>query len=178
LHAALPLAGRLVRVLRTVVEVPMLTVLDTREPLALRRAIALELLRHEPPGDVLTAFEELAEELLGRLLVAPPLHEDVEHYAVLIHRPPQRVPFLVDRDEHFVQMPLVTRPGTPATALIRILLPELPAPLAHGFVRHEDPTDEQQLFHIAVAEREAEIEPDSVANNLSRKETIASPLNL
>ena len=86
--------------LRTVVEVPMLTVLDTREPLALRRAIALELLRHEPPGDVLTAFEELAEELLGRLLVAPPLHEDVEHYAVLIHRPPQRGALLVHTDKH------------------------------------------------------------------------------
>jgi hypothetical protein len=150
----------------------MLTVLDTREPLALRRAIALELLRNEHPGDVLTAFEERAEELLGRLLVAPPLHEDVEHYAVLTHCPPQRVPFLVDRDEHFVQMPLVTRPGTPATELMRILLPELPAPLVNSFVRHDDSTNEQEFFHIAMAERKAEIEPDRVADDLTREPVV------
>ena len=52
-------------------------------------------------------------------------------------------------------MPLVARTGTPPPECIGILLAELVAPLADGFVGHEDPLDEQQLLDIAVAEAEA-----------------------
>jgi len=48
-------------------------------------------------------------------------------------------------------------------------LPELPAPLADGFVRYEDTTDEQEFFHVAVTEREAKIQPDGVADDLPRE---------
>jgi hypothetical protein len=113
LHAPFPLARGLMGVLRTVVEIPMLAVLDTREDLPLRRPVTLELIRDEHPWYVLTSLEELAEELLGRLFVPPSLHQDVEDVPVLVDRPPQVVAFLVDRDEHLVQMPLVAWPRTP-----------------------------------------------------------------
>jgi hypothetical protein len=112
-------------------------------------------------------FEELAEELLGRLLVPSALHEDIEDSAVLIHGPPQIVTFLVDREKHLIYMPLVAWPRTPTTELIGIRLPELPTPFADGFVRHDDPTNEQEFFHIPVAERKAEIEPDGMVDNLT-----------
>ena len=51
--------------------------------------------------------------------------------------------------------------------MIRILLPELPTPLADGFVRRGDPTNEQEFFHIPVAERKAEIKPDGMVDNLT-----------
>jgi hypothetical protein len=105
LHAPLPLARGLMRVLRTVVEGAVLAMLYPGQHLALRRAVALELIRDQHPGDILTAFEERAEERLGGVLVAPPLHEDVEHHAVLIHRPPQIVPLLVDGDEYLIKLP-------------------------------------------------------------------------
>ena len=89
--------------------------------------------------------------------------------AILIDGPPQIVPFAVDREKHLVQVPFVARSGTPATELIGIRLPELPAPLPDGFIRHDDPTGEQEFFHIAVAEAEAEIEPDAMADDLSRE---------
>ena len=76
----------------------MLAVLDTRQNVALRRAIALELIRDDHPGDILTAFEELAEEFLGRLFVPPSLHQDVEYHTVLIHGPPQIVALFVDAE--------------------------------------------------------------------------------
>jgi hypothetical protein len=104
---------------------------------------------------------------MPRRLKPPLLHQDVEHLAVLIHCPPQIMPYLVDRDEHFIQMPLITWPETPATEGIRIRLAKLAAPLADRFVRHEDTTDEQELFDVAMAEREAEREPDRVANDLA-----------
>ena len=64
LHAALPLAGGLVGILGAVIEVFVLAVLDPRQDLALRRAIAFEFIRDEHPWDVLAPFEELAKEFL------------------------------------------------------------------------------------------------------------------
>ena len=52
LHAPLPLAGRLVRAFRAVVEVAVLAVLHTGEDFPLRRAVALELVRDEHPRHV------------------------------------------------------------------------------------------------------------------------------
>jgi hypothetical protein len=161
LHALFALAGGLVGMLRTVVEVPMLAVLDPRQYLPLGRAIALELIRDDHPRDILTAFEELAEELLGRLLVPPSLHQDIEYHAILIHGPPQIVALFVDGDEHLIQMPFITRARTAPPQGIRIRLAKLATPLADRFVRHDDPPDKQELFDVAMAEGETEIPPDA-----------------
>jgi hypothetical protein len=37
------------------------------------------------------------------------------------------------------------------------------------FVGDDSPTEEQELFHITVTERKAEIQPDGVADDLPRK---------
>jgi hypothetical protein len=46
--------------------------------------------------------------------------------------------------------------------------------MAHpnGFIRDEDPTGEQQLFDIAIAEAETEIEPHRMADDLDREAVI------
>jgi hypothetical protein len=74
------------RVLRTIVAIAVLTMLYPGQHLALHRAVALEPIRNKHPRDILTAFEELAEELLGGPLVTPALHQNVEDVPVLIHR--------------------------------------------------------------------------------------------
>jgi hypothetical protein len=89
-------------VLRAVIEIAVLPVFDTGQALPLCRPIAFEFIGDEHPWDVLASFEELAEELLGRVLVPSALHEDIEDSAVLIHGPPQIMAFLVDRDEHLI----------------------------------------------------------------------------
>ena len=113
LHVVLVLARRSIRMLAAVVERATLPVCHAGQYLTLRRAVAFEFVCDDHPSNVLTALEELAEELLGGLLVPSPLHQDVEHYAVLIHRPPQIVPLLVDRDEYFIQVPFVAWSGAP-----------------------------------------------------------------
>jgi hypothetical protein len=50
--------------------------------------------------------------------------------------------------------------------LIGVLLTKLAAPLPHRFVGHDDAVGEQELFHVAVAEAEGEIQPDAVADDL------------
>ena len=77
LHAPLPLAGGLMGVLRTVIEIPVLAMLYTWQDLALRRAIAFELLRDDDPRHVGQAFEEFAEKLLRRPLVPAALDENI-----------------------------------------------------------------------------------------------------
>src|SRR6266851_1843209 len=142
-----------------VVEVAVLAMFHLRQDFAPRGAVAFQLVRDEDPGHGGQTLEELAEKLLRRLLVPAALDENIQDVAVLINGAPEIVTLLVDRDEYLVQVPLVARPGTPTPELIRVLLAELATPCAHGFVRHDHPPDEQELFHVAMAETEAEIQP-------------------
>jgi hypothetical protein len=91
LPPSFPLPCGLMRVLGAIVQVAMLAMLYARQDFALRCPIALELIGDDDPCDVLTAFEEFAEKLLGGHFVAAPLHEDVEYMAVLIHGSPEVV---------------------------------------------------------------------------------------
>jgi hypothetical protein len=89
--------------------------------------------------------------------------------AVLIDRPPQIVPFAVDGEKDFIEVPLVPTSGTAMPSLVRVRLPELPAPVAHGFIGKDDAAFCHQLFDIAVAQTKAEVQPDTMADNLRRE---------
>ena len=102
LHPSLSLAGRLMGVLCPVVQVAVLAMFHPREDLALRHAVALELIRDDHTRDICQPFEQLAEELLRRLLIPATLHENIQDIAVLTHRPPQIMAFLIDREKDFV----------------------------------------------------------------------------
>jgi hypothetical protein len=67
-----------------------------------------------PPWYVRQAFEQLTEELFGRVLMPPPLHQHVEYVPLLVHRPPEIVPLTTNSKKDLVEVPLVARPGTPA----------------------------------------------------------------
>jgi hypothetical protein len=162
----------LVRVLGTVVEVAVLPVFDAREDLSLRRAVAFQPIGDDDPWYVPAAFEELAEELLGGMLVPPTLHQDIEHSPVLIHSPPEIMALPIDREEDFIQLPLVAWLRASAAELIGIGLAEFPTPLADRLIGDDDPAREQQFLHIAVAEAEPEIEPDRVADDLGREAVV------
>src|SRR5262245_32105555 len=108
LHTTLALPCRPMGVLTPIIERAALTVLYAREHLALRRAIAFEFIGDDHAWDVEQAFEELAEELLRRLLVAPALHQDVEDVVVLIDGAPQVMTLPLNGQKHLVEVPRVT----------------------------------------------------------------------
>ena len=114
------------------------------------------------------ALEQLPEEFLCGLFVPATLHQNVEHGTILLDSTPQGVPFFVDGDAYLIHMPLVVWAG-PAAEVIRVLLPEVPAPCAEDFIGHGDATDQQQFCHITVAERKAEIQSEAVADDLPRE---------
>ena len=66
-------------------------------------------------------------------------------------------------------MPFVANPRKATTDLIGELLVEFAGPLPHGFMADDDATRGQQLLHHAQPEREAEIEPDGMADDLGRE---------
>src|SRR5262245_30398799 len=78
----------------------------------------------------------------------------------------------LDRQKHFIEVPLVTRLRTAATELVSILLTKLAAPLANGLIGHDHSTLKQELFDITKAQAEAEVQPHGVADDLGRKAVI------
>jgi hypothetical protein len=50
--------------------------------------------------------------------------------------------------------------------LIRVLWPELAAPLADGFLAHHDPTCKEQRFDVARTQAEVEGQPAPMADGL------------
>src|SRR5688500_2814972 len=136
LHPPFPLAGRLVGVFRTVIQIAVLAVLHARQDLPLGRAIAFELVRDDHPRNVLAALEQLAEECLGCVLVPPSLDQDIQYMTVLIDRPPEIMALAADRERHLVQVPLIARPGTSTAQLIGVLLAKLATPFPDRLVGH------------------------------------------
>ena len=72
--------------------------------------------------------------------------------------------------EHdLIQMPLVADPGKAATDLVGERLTELARPLSDGFVADDNAAGRQQLLDHAQPERETEIQPDGMADDLGRE---------
>ena len=58
--------------------------------------------------------------------------------------------------------------------MICLPLPERPTPLADGFVRDDDSTNEQEFFPSTMAERKAAIQPDRVVEDCTREPMMGS----
>jgi hypothetical protein len=78
----------------------------------------------------------------------------------------------IDRKEHLIQVPLIARARTPPSQPIGVVLPKLPTPFADSFVGHRDTAFEQELFDVAVAQGEAIVEPDPVADDFAGKAVV------
>ena len=169
LPASLPLASRLVRVLRPVIEVAVLVMFYPWEQLSLSCPVALQFVGDDDPRYVGQSLEQLAEELLRGALIPPTLDQDIEDVPVLIYCPPPIMPLAFDGQQHLIHMPLVPGPGASPPELIGILLPELAAPFADRLVGHDDSAFKQQLFDITKTQAEPNVQPHGMADNVGRK---------
>src|ERR687887_2921221 len=77
--------------------------------------------------------------------------------------------FTIDGEKHLIQVPLVPWLGASMLQLIGVVLPKFPTPLADGFMSDVDPAFEQQFLHSAIAQGEAVVEPDPMADDLAGK---------
>ena len=147
----------------------MPAVRDPGHQFPLRRGIARQLVGDQHPRRLALLPQQPAQEALGCLLVAPALHQHVEHDAVLIDRPPQPVLLTGDGDHHLVEVPLIAATGQPAADLVGEGLAELPGPLPYRLMADKNAAGGQHFLDHTQAERKAEIQPDRVADHLGWK---------
>jgi hypothetical protein len=66
---------------------------------------------------------------------------------------------------HLVQVPPGTPTGFPVAETLGEEVTELDAPSANGLTRHGDAPFQQEFFDIPIAQAEAVIEPDGIADD-------------
>ena len=124
-HSPLPLPRRLMRVLRPVVQIPMLPMSNAGHHDPFRRAVAAQLVRNDHARLASGGPQQLAKEPDRGKAIPLRLHEDVEDNTVLIDGSPEIVSDAVDLEEDFVQMPFVAGSSAPSSQAVGILLPNL-----------------------------------------------------
>jgi len=108
----------------------------------------------------------LVELLIDRVLVA---NGDVEiRYAIPTAPRGETSRFCQLRKDYF-QVPFVAWLGASTLQPIRIVLPKLQTPLPDGLMGDVDTAFAQQFLHVTIAQREAVIEPDPMADDLAGK---------
>ena len=147
----------------------MLPMLHSGHDLSFRRTVAPQLVGDDHARHVPQTLQQLAKETLGGFLIPATLNQNVQHVATLVHGSPQVMILATDLDEYFIEVPLVARPGTSSTQLISVCLAELQASFSHRLIGNDYPTHSHYFFNVAVAESEAEVQPDSVADDFGRK---------
>lgn len=81
-------------------------------------------------------FEELAEQALGGLRVAPALDEDIENEAILVDGTPKPMLLPGDADDDLVKVPLVATARRSPTDAVGEFPAEFQAPLPDRLMRH------------------------------------------
>src|SRR6202045_4343531 len=167
LHDPLSSSGRLMGVFGPVIEALVLTMLDPGHDLPLGSGVALQLVGDEHTRGSTLLLEELAEQAFGGLLVAPALDENE---AVLVDGTPEPMLLPGEADDHLIEVPFVATARRSPTDPVGEFPAEFEAPLPDRLVRHRDAAGGQHLLDHAQAQREPKIQPDRVADDLSRVE--------
>ena len=82
--------------------------------------------------------------------------------AVLVDGTPKVAKLTVDPDEHLVQVPGVSRPGSPSAEPLGELWSKLPAPASYALVGYDHPTLCQDQLDVSQGQTEHVIQPDGV----------------
>ncbi len=145
------------RVLRTVVQAPILPMLGARHHSHLCCVIV---------GRAALLFQQPLQQAFGRLGVAPALDGLVKHIAILINGSPQPVILASDGDHNLVEVLNVTAARPLALKAAGLVWPELQGPPANCLIRDDDAALEQHLIDQSQAHRESEIELHCMGDDL------------
>ena len=169
-HSSLPLTRRLMRVLRPVVQVPVLPVSDAGHHDSFRCGVAAQFIGNDHAWMPMAGRpQQLAKEPHGRETVALWLHQNIDDNTVLIDGPPEIMRDAIDIEEDLVQMPFVAGSGTPSPQAIGVLLAELFAPAPDRFIADHHAACRHHLLDIPKAHREPVVEPNGIRDDLFRK---------
>jgi hypothetical protein len=168
-HLALPLPGRLMRDLGSVVRILVCDVTHRRHHRSPGGQVARQLVRHELSWCAALALQQLAEEPDGSAPVASRLHKDVDDVPVFVDGPPQVLLPALNPHEELIEIPRVTLAATATPQPSSVIDPEGQAPLSDRLVSDRDAALGEEVFDVAKTEAESVLQPDGVADDLGRK---------
>lgn len=156
------------RSLGAVVEALVAAVLDAGDQSPFRLAVTAQLVGDQHPRQA-PLLDQLAQEPLRSCGVTPGLHQNIEHIAVAVDRPPEPVRLAANPDHHLVEMPFIIWSGPIMPDLAGELGAEFHDPGADRLIAHRHATLGQQILDITKTHIEAYVRPNGVADNLTGK---------
>src|SRR5260370_32509013 len=127
-------------------------------------AVRTQLVGGHPLWREAVFSRHLAHELDRRAPVSPALKQNVQDLAFVVDRAPEIHPLASDPDDHLVEVPAIARPRTKLAKGSRNHRSEFQYPTADALVGEVEPTLRKQLLHVAIAQGEAQGEPNHVLN--------------
>ena len=113
--------------------------------------------------------KELTQEPFGGALITAALDQNVENKAFLIDCAPKPMLLAVDRNDDFIEMPLVSIARCASADLVGEVPPEFVRPSPNRFVADDDAARGEKIFDHSQAERKAKIEPDRMGDDFGGK---------
>src|SRR5229473_704706 len=165
LQVALAPSHYLVRILGPIVLPQALLMVAGKPKMLEGRAIGAQLVARHPLRCEALLAEQLAHELDGRKPVSTTLNQDLEDLALMIDGTPQIHVLARNPDDHFVEMPAITRARTAPPQSPSDRRSEFEHPTANALVGDVEPTLGKELLNIAIAQGETKVQPDGVLDD-------------
>ena len=134
-----------------------------------RRGIGSQLVRDDNARCHALLLQELAHQLQRGSLVSFGLDQKVRNLTFAIHGTPQIHLLATDRNEHFVEVPPVTRPWPAPSKPLGVEVSELQDPPPYRLVGDFDPPFRQQFLDVPIAKCESQLEPGCLLDDQGRK---------
>src|SRR6266850_1177949 len=113
-------------------------------------------------------LRSLRNKRLAAFLSRLALDKNIENEAVLVDGTPEPMLLPGDADDDLIEVPLVATERRSQADAAGEFPAEFEAPLPDRLVRHRDAAGGEHLLDHAQAQREPKIQPDRVADDLSR----------
>ena len=146
----------------------MLAMLELHAHVRARGAVRTGLIGDQDTRSAGLFAEELAKQAFGGASVAAILNQSIEDKAVLIDGAPKPVLFVIC-DHDLIEMPLVAELRRASAHFVSEVSAEFLSPAPDGFVTEDHTGGGQKIFDHSQAERETEIEPSRMGDDLSGK---------
>jgi len=173
LHFPLPPAHDLVRVLDAIVRAQPLLMPAGQAELPERGGVGGQLVGNRALRRKALLLEQFTHQPHGRAFIPARLDQQIKDFALLVDGTPQVHAPADDPHDHLVEVPVVARPGPPLPQASREERAEFKHPTADRFIGHVEPAFGKQFLDIAVAQGEADIEPNCVLDD-GRREPVAA----
>ncbi len=165
LHLALAPSCRLMRILGPVVCAQALVMASRQSNFGLCRAVRAQLVGHQHIGREALFLEQLPHQFHRCSFFAPSLHKEVENFAFVVNCTPQPELPARNRYGHLVEMPPRRWSRASTAKFSGEQWSELQNPSPHRFVGDIQTALREQIFDVAIAEREAHIKPNGVPDD-------------